>query len=697
MIRIDVTPPEHGDGLLPLQAARDRLRRARADGAVNDAVEIVIHAGRYALSAPLELTFPDFGTAESPVTWRAADDGRVLLTGARRVVATRPAAGQPAVARLATSLPVPHVFSNGKRLHPARYPNHDSGNPWFGGFLYADEPPTGVEPARDRLWSRDPRLAAIGNFAGAELVVFPRYNYRNNRRAIASFDPATGKIQLAQPATYEIDPGDRFYVQHLAGDLDAAGEWIHTQDTGELTVIPFDDTQRVSLDIPEAHHVIVVRGTSQPAPPLTVDGWGYWDDVLRQMAPPDHAPAAHLVIADLSCEGCIDTAIQVESVSDVRIEACSVRHAGKNGIAVVGGHSCQVLDCDISDVGEDGIVVAGGVRRPFNGTKVAGGHTVSNCYVHHIGLDEKHVAGVSLAGVGNTVANCLIHDAPRWGILSRGNDQLIEYNHIRHVNIETSDTAGIYLCDRDFSMHGTIIRFNRIHDILGFSKTSDGWISPSYAFGIYLDDWTSGDIVHGNLTYNTPRAGIYINSGHSNVVTNNCCLSGSAELGYYHRWTGQNEYDRFGTHGNTLRWNRIERNIFLAGEDGTFIYGLGRNLTEDGETAIESNAWNRNLIWNHGRPLEVRANGAGGERVISWSEWTGRYGQDRESDVADPLLRDDYTLAPGSPALALGFIPLPIGEMGLHRSAKRPQWPPPEANGVREHPHQVATGRSGTS
>ena len=70
-----------------------------------------------------------------------------------------------------------------------------------------------------------------------------------------------------------------------------------------------------------------------------------------------------------------------------------------------------------------------------------------------------------------------------------------------------------------------------------------------------------------------------------------------------------------------------------------------------------------------------------------WEAWRAR-GMDRDSVVADPLFvdpsRDDYRLRPGSPALRLGFRPLPFERMGPYRSPLRASWPIVEAPGARE-------------
>ncbi len=65
-------------------------------------------------------------------------------------------------------------------------------------------------------------------------------------------------------------------------------------------------------------------------------------------------------------------------------------------------------------------------------------------------------------------------------------------------------------------------------------------------------------------------------------------------------------------------------------------------------------------------------------------------GADSHSVVADPLFADaaqgDFTLKPESPALKLGFEPIPFDKIGLYQDSARATWPVREAEGVREHP-----------
>ncbi len=62
----------------------------------------------------------------------------------------------------------------------------------------------------------------------------------------------------------------------------------------------------------------------------------------------------------------------------------------------------------------------------------------------------------------------------------------------------------------------------------------------------------------------------------------------------------------------------------------------------------------------------------------NWTAWQ-KLGYDEHSMIADPLFvdakHDDYRLRPESPALRLGFQPIPVEKIGLYRSSERASWP----------------------
>jgi hypothetical protein len=88
-----------------------------------------------------------------------------------------------------------------------------------------------------------------------------------------------------------------------------------------------------------------------------------------------------------------------------------------------------------------------------------------------------------------------------------------------------------------------------------------------------------------------------------------------------------------------------------------------------------------------------------GTAADEWTAWRAR-GMDRHSVVADPRFvdpaHDDYRLRPGSPALKLGFRPIPFDRIGPYQSPLRATWPVVEAPGAREALARLAKGRSGS-
>ena len=71
-----------------------------------------------------------------------------------------------------------------------------------------------------------------------------------------------------------------------------------------------------------------------------------------------------------------------------------------------------------------------------------------------------------------------------------------------------------------------------------------------------------------------------------------------------------------------------------------------------------------------------------------WEPWQID-GADQHSIIADPLFVNaasgDFHLKPDSPALKLGFKPIPLESIGPYPDDGRVTWPIQEAEGVREH------------
>jgi hypothetical protein len=313
----------------------------------------------------------------------------------------------------------------GRRQHLARYPNFDPQNPYGGGWAYADGkavPMYAEVPGEDRrtLQYQVGDTREWAHPEEGEVFVFPRYNWWNNIVRIDSIDRDTRTIKLAGDCSYPIRPTDRYYVRNLFEELDSPGEWYLDRRTWTLYFWPPEPLRDRPVYVPTMRTIL------------------------------EFGPGtAHVTFHGFVFECCEGTAISMKETTGCRIAASIVRNVGDyggSGVAISGGKDNGVVGCDLHDIGRDAVTLSGGDRK----TLTAAGNFADNNYIHHTGVFYKQGVGVSLSGVGNRASHNLIHDCPRFGIGFGGNNLVIEYNHIRHVNLETADTGAIYTGGRDW-------------------------------------------------------------------------------------------------------------------------------------------------------------------------------------------------------------------------------------------------------
>ena len=172
-------------------------------------------------------------------------------------------------------------------------------------------------------------------------------------------------------------------------------------------------------------------------------------------------------------------------------------------------------------------------------------------------------------------------------------------------------------------------------------------LTPYYTWGIYLDDYSSGTHIFGNVVARTFRSSAHIHLGRNNVFENNIFIDGH-----------ERQFECNGR--DDMIDNQFVRNI-VVWRHGSLMRirgGAGKCLSE----------CDHNLYWMIGQDL---SNPQGLEEPLTprgtWAQWR-EAGYDQHSLVADPLFvdpeNDDYRLKPGSPALDLGFQPIPFDKIG---------------------------------
>ncbi len=592
-----------------LTRARDEIRKRNATPAGKGPITVYLRQGVYSLPETFELDAQDSGTAGGSITYRACERERVVITGGKPIGGFTQHRGKVLKtdmnAQGLQGISFRQLFYDGRRQPLARYPNFDAENPYGGGWAYADGKPVPMYqevPGEDRhsLQYRESDARQWARAEEGEVFVFPRYNWWNNLVRIKSVDHAARKITLAGDCSYPIRPTDRYYVQGMFEELDAPGEWYLDQSAGQLYFWP-----------PEA---LEPAGVTAYAP------------VLRTIL--ELNGANHVVFRGVTFECCSGTALVLRDTNDCLIAGCTIRGVGDydgSGVSVQGGTNNGVVGNDIYDVGRDAISISGGDQA----TLTPAGNYADNNYLHHMGVYYKQGVGVSLHGCGNRASHNLIHDGPRWGIGFGGNNLVIEYNHIRHVNLETADTGAVYTGGRDWlGSRGTVIRYNYFHDILGYGQEDGHWISPHYAWGVYLDDNTGGVDVIGNIVGRCVRGLIHLHNGRDNLIENNIFFDGKLQQMECNGWTENSgpwkdhlptmikgyesvkdqpawkSMRNMETHpteailpdGKIMSGNRYFRNIIYY-HDPEAKYTQFRNFSFD------HNECDYNLIWHFGLPL----------------------------------------------------------------------------------------------
>lgn len=487
-----------------------------------------ITAARTAQPATIQLMDGTYVQA-TPLTLTAADSGLKIQGDNTRLIAAK--AVPPATLHLSTdprldpeakghvyeidtatlglshTKPFPDNFADGggiielycagKRLPLSRWPNRgyvtmakvlDKGD-WSnsakrhpGKFTYSgDRPARWVNAVSGGLW----------------LDGFWRVPWTPEKVRIASITPSTRTISMAVPINGGIgskyggpqgDGKEPWYALNLVEEIDTPGEWALDFTTKKLYLWP---------PAPVKDGELLIADLGQPI--LTLNN------------------ASHITITGVTFEGGLGDGIHINGGSSNLIAGSTFRNLGGTGIIIEGGVSHTVQSSDFSNLGKGGVYVNGGDRK----TLTPSNHRVVNNHMHHLGETQKTYApAISLSfgrdqAVGVYVAHNLIHDLPHAAVLYSGNDHLIELNEVHNIALDSGDVGAFYTTN-DWTSRGNILRYNFVHH-------------ATAANAFYMDDGDCGDLITGNVIYQTSY-GPFIGGGHDNIVRNNLVIESKRGL-----------------------------------------------------------------------------------------------------------------------------------------------------------------------
>jgi len=623
-----------------LAKARDAIRELKKAGDLPEGgVTVHIRGGVYPLKKSFELTAADSGTESSPIVYRAYKNEKVRLIGGKQIDGFT-LISNPAILKridekyrdkiLQTDLRAQGITDFGK-VSPRRFggPAHSTGLELF----FEDKPMTlarwpnegfvkiaglvepGTVNVRGTKGSKTGKFMYAGDrpkrWVGENDVWVHGYwfwDWSDERQQIESIDTEKRIISVKPPYhNYGYRIGQWFYGLNILAELDRPGEWYLDRKTGILYFWPPEPIEKGRAVVSVLNKLVNMTGVS------------------------------HIVIKGIIFEAARGTAVVMNNCKHTQIAGCILRNLGGSAVQIGGGSNNGVVACEIYATGSGGISLRGGERQALK----PGGHFAENNHIHHYGRWQRmYTPAIALNGVGNRAGHNLIHTAPHMAVMFGGNDHVIEFNEIHNVCLESNDAGAIY-AGRDWTMRGTVIRYNYLHEVTGFRDRG--------CVGVYLDDMFCGTKIYGNVFYRVTRAA-FIGGGRDCLIENNIFVDCRPSLHIDARamtWAGY--------HVNTTMTERLKAMPYMSELWRKRYPGLV-NILEDEPAVPKGNIVRRN--------------------ICSGGKWLDLHGVDKNIVTMEDNLIDkepgfidkanmNFQLKDDSGAYKLGFKRIPIEKIGL--------------------------------
>jgi len=502
---------------------------------------------------------------------------------------------------------------------------------------------------RDRFHFRKGEWAKWPRSPEPEIHIFPAWGWVNSILSVDQVDFETCTVHVTnQNCTQDLRLGNRYFVENVFEALDAPGEWFLDRSAGKVYYRPkSNDFASQDVVAPALDRLVAFQGNLEDSGSdgesafvehIALRGFTFKHTTYKLEMPSVYSPD--------------DGTIWMERARHCTVDKCHFEGVGGYAVRMsLQSNNNRVLGNRVHEAGQGGVLLVGDLTETQPTNNVIAGNTITHC-----GKIWKHVGGVYVTtGSGNRIANNTITDMPRYAISlksyrkgSVSHNNVVEYNRIERTNMETNDTGAIETLGRDREDSGNVIRYNLILDVVGLKTSETGeMLTPYYTWGIYLDDYSSGTQIFGNVVARTFRSSAHIHLGRNNVFENNIFIDGH-----------ERQFECNGR--DDMIDNQFVRNI-VVWRHGSLMRirgGAGKCLSQ----------CDHNLYWMIGQDL---SNPQGLEEPLTprgtWAQWR-EASFDQHSVVADPLFvdpeNDDYRLKPGSPALGLGFQPIPFDKIG---------------------------------
>lgn len=697
--KLTIPNPDKTDGpFVSLEGARNAIREMKKKGEIKQPITVMVLEGTYYLPETFTLKPEDSGTASCTITYTAYPSHSPMICGGMKVTGWKPYNKKIWQCDLKKygykGAAIRQLVYNNQPQILARCPNRDKKDTLNGGYLYMPKENIGKDTVnvnrktgvieydeKDwRTWQQAPTEEAKGskrilkydpskldpskwtNLKQVEVSIFPYHNWGQEIIPIEDIDTINHTILLAREASYQLIRDTRFFVQSAFEELDTPGEWYLDRNTSVLYFYCKENPDNGIVMIPTLDRLISIEGNADANQFVEYINFGGFEIQM-----------------------CKSHVFSMQTACNCTVFKNKITNIEGSGISI--GENCrniQVLGNDITRIGGSAIAVGGA------------NNLVSNNFVNNIGLIYK-VSAIYLGGIGNTVSHNLIHHIPSIGIGLSGHKNVIEFNVIHHYGLESVMSTGIYAnsITSPENITGTIIRFNKITDSVGYCMYRQGEWRDSPCWGVWLDDYVSKTTVYGNILIRNVRGSVQLHGGENSLFENNILIAGLPSTMNHIRKDGRPCY------------NKILRNIVyytapdpkLMQRYGQIVTGITGNANSIAplffvgwavpKAAADESDYNlfcpiggsdlKDLYFYEGADLSSTSQWIS-EPIPDRIAWWRDQGFESHSITGkDPLFYDakneDFRLKPNSPAFELGFKPIPVDQIGLYQSPERASWP----------------------
>ncbi len=579
----DANPGTETKPFASLERARDEIRQWKLQGPLpKGGVTVYLKSGTYYLGSPFILSSVDSGRADAPVLYAAMPGATVRLTAAKNISGFQVVNDPAVLARLSpearehvlvcdlpsqgvsdfgvmnpygdgvTSTKFPlNVFFNDQAMTLARYPNTD----WDHVRVLAIDsvtqgPPSIIKTKIPHGLSTGDKAEIRGRIHGEAVFVY----------TVTVLDALT--LQLDKPLHEDDFVGGKV---HPAGKLFFDGTrpalWQDARDIWTYGFYMWDwaASRRKIQNLAVANQSFVVKDWTDP-----VRGGQryYFENILEELDAPGEwyldrdsgrlffwppSPVDQAVVSVSASTA--DYLVSLNQASYIGFQGIAFEKGRWKGVNISRGNNNVVENCEFGSMSENALGIYNSAGTMIRGNRFhdMGGEGV-NAYVgdmltlspgYNIFMDNDFYKcseintssfALNVTGVGHWLIRNYLHDLNGGAIIYATLNSVIEYNEIEDIQKFIGDGGGIYTWWLWYH-RGNVIRYNYLHDI----QPTAGHLSA-----MYLDGFTSGDRVYGNLFYHVQNA-IHV-VGRDNITENNLIVKG-APAGSLYEW------------GNVYPWN----------------------------------------------------------------------------------------------------------------------------------------------